>query len=125
MFRFWRNRNKQNIKSVSDFLDSRARTLATAHNLSPEEIFPLYRDLEAELLANNGQIEIDPNVSPDKTIKKIVCGAVINYELSSREILKLEDDGKTAVIKRAVQPNVYESLGRYYEGIAKRLMSQK
>ena len=122
---FWERKKHKKITSLADFIDLRARALAAQHNLLLNEIFPMYRDLEAEVLANNGQIEIDPNIPQDETIKKLVCGAVISYELASRESLRFEDDSKIAVIKRSAQPRVYDSLGRYYEGIAIRLKDKK
>jgi hypothetical protein len=121
MFGFLRNKNDQRIRSIHDFIDPRARALAKKHNLSPDKIFLMYRDLDAEILATNGEVDIDPNMPQEETIKKLVCSSIICYELSSRESIRFEDDGKTATVRREAQPQVFDTLGRFYEDYANRL----
>ncbi|MDD5192296.1 MAG: hypothetical protein PHH54_01015 [Candidatus Nanoarchaeia archaeon] len=113
------------ISSIDDLSDARAREIATANKLLPKEIFTSYMDLQAEVISNNGKFSIDTDKPLDSLIKKLFCGAVISYEMTSRKEMGFEDDGRMAVIKRDKSPEIYASLGRYYEGIAKRLAKKE
>jgi len=121
MFGFRKNKKPHRIESISDFADPRAKAIATAHDLSPSEIFPAYRDLEAQIQAGNGEIEVDLMVPQNETARKLACGAIVCYELASREAVQFSDDGRIATIRRSVPAKVYASLGRYYEGLANNL----
>ena len=122
MLNFKKNQGIHKITSIDDFSDARARSIAVNHNLNAEEIFPIYRNLEAEVQANRGTFSINPDIPQGEMIKKLICGAVISYELSTVKGLKIMDNGKIATLQRSVPAEVYSSLGRYYEGVAKQLL---
>jgi len=120
MFGF--RRKKQNVvMSVDDLSDSRARAIFKFEKLRAEEVFPLYRDLEAELIARDEKMMSDLNEPQDGMVKRLFCGAVLAYELRTNEEVSFFDEGTVATIKRSTTPEEYGVLGMYYEGIARTL----
>ena len=110
--------------SVKDFSSPKARRLFEVYNISPQDVFPLYRDLEAEILAGSKEKGLDLSNPPEGMIKKLVCGAIISYELESKKEIKLFDEGKRVLVKRLKNPKVYGFIGNYYEHVAERLRGE-
>jgi hypothetical protein len=128
------------IESLDDLQDERARVIADKYGLDVREILPRYLELTKEVMANGGQIEIDvedPNTPinvHDGYRRKIACGAVINYELATRDAVKFPVAEEPAVIgvgqeaflmsvkvkgniHRTAPVQVYEQIGQYYEQV--------
>lgn len=110
-------------KSVEDFLDSRAKRIMMMEDLLPEEIFRLYTDLDNQLKANNYDLKIPPSESQDLDIKRLFCGAVVAYELSSSKYVRFITEGEPALIKRTESSAIFEFFGQNWEGIADWLRS--
>ena len=110
-------------KSVEDFLDSRARRIMMMEDLLPEEIFGLYTDLDNQLKANNYDLKIPPGESQDLSIKKLFCGAVVAYELSSSKYVRFMTEGEPVFIRGNQSSKIFEFFGQNWEGIADWLRS--
>jgi hypothetical protein len=108
-------------RSIEDFLDPRARQIMLAHALSPDEIFPLYAELDTLLRADDYDLTIDPNQPQGPLIKKFLCGAVVAYELSQSKIVGFLDRGEPAILRRDKPSETFSAAGRHWEGMAKRL----
>ena len=121
MFEFKRKPKFPEIKSKDDFLNPKAKLIVETYDLQIEEIFPNYRDLEAEVQANGGNINIDSGASQENMIKKLNCGAVISYELSTVKGIQIMDDGKVAILQRSAPTETYLAIGKYYERVANQL----
>jgi hypothetical protein len=140
MFRKLFERNISKVESLEDLRDERARRIASGHNLDVKEILPRYLELTKEVLTNGGQIEInmDNPTTPinvhEEYKRKVACGAVISYELTTREAIQFPVAEKSAVldvgqeaflmsvklkgnIHRTAPVLVYEQIGKYYEQI--------
>jgi hypothetical protein len=136
------------VESLEDLQDDRARAIAQRQDLDVREILPRYLELQKEVMANGGQIEIDvddPNTPlnvHDTYIRKLSCGAVLSYELSQRSAVKfpvaeragLVGVGEDAVlaslkvkgvIQRTAPVQVYEQIGQVYEQVMQTLSAHQ
>jgi len=115
------------IHSVDELVDSRAVALAIKHRIRPVEIIPGYLEL-ARQVASSGKLEMgldEPRHILNEKIKQIVCGAILCYELSHRQVVILPSTqrGINANFHRSASPEDYNHLGEYYENLVERLSS--
>jgi hypothetical protein len=115
------DKNPRLIASINDLSD-RAREIAKSIQVPLERILPLYRELETE--ANEGDMETDLSGNKDEVITKLLCGAIVCYELSCGKTVRFADGGKGAVVSPIACVSDYAFLGQFYEDFAKKIRNR-
>lgn len=134
------NKSKEpTIKLIDDFKDDRARDLVSKYELEINEILPQYASLQSKaqsydkkfmklqhhamLFGNDSSLDIRlSNSEKQEYVKEFASGAVLCYEFTQRDIIRIPVKGKINFINNfAVIPK--QHLNMEYEKIAKIYMT--